>query len=994
VRSFACAVAVLGLMSMCAPALPARVDVQPAPKPSPNLVPNYSFESVGPEGVPQGWRWDPRNTNAWMVVDTANPHSGKRCVKITNGTPFGAHVYGSLWLEQPIPLQPGKTYTLSYYLRSEDPGALWVGGGHEWRIRLNAQPTGGKWQRFATSFTALPEEQQFHLRINTDSPTPGVWIDDLKLEEGAAATYCDPPEPDPSPWILFETPGEALYVGDSWSVKATVHIPQRFQSARLRVAVNSQQVPEGSRVLQPGMYHVSVSGYVEENQRRLEVEIAVDGGEGATAQARYEADLRSSALAWRELDSIRSETARLRAQIDELKTPSLDTAYPEVTLTILENFTDYIAEDLRRGEYKRAWDQIDDLKALAERLRKEAERPNKHWFPVPRWTAGPLKIRGSSFLGVARNPITGAVERRPIIFTGYGHFGQVREDLEKLPRYGVNIIQIEIGPSSVFPEEGKTDLSEVDGLVKDYKRASAAGVAICQLISPHYMPNWVLEKYPHLRVKREGFLQYCLHAPEGREILSRFISILVPLLKNHSALHSICLSNEPVNAEDPSCKYAQQLWRDWLSKRHGTIEKLNSLWGTRYKNFDDVPLPEPAVQPDPLHYEFVLFNQEFFASWHRFLADCVHRAAPNVPVHAKAMTWNFFSDSDQRFGVDAELFGQFSQINGNDAANFYSHGRGEWAQGWLQMAMGHDLQRSVLDAPVFNTENHLIPDRETRRVPPEHLRTALWQAAVHGQSATAIWVWERTYDPRSDFAGSVMHRPACAEAVGRTGLDLMRLSKEVAAIQSAPADVVLLYSTASMVYDGGQYTDCLTKAYTALSFTGLKIGFVTERQLARGYKPKAKLIVVPNAKHLPEAAWRGLLGCKSRVLLLGRDALRWDDYGRERQIPEAWLRGDYSYAQTSAKDLLNPILLALEQTGIRPAASVTSADGGIPWGVEWRCAKIGRRLLVNMVNYNHQPVDIRVTAPGRTSSRDLLTGLKHGETLRLAPLQPVLLQFD
>lgn len=43
-------------------------------------------------------------------------------------------------------------------------------------------------------------------------------------------------------------------------------------------------------------------------------------------------------------------------------------------------------------------------------------------------------------------------------------------------------------------------------------------------------------------------------------------------------------------------------------------------------------------------------------------------------------------------------------------------------------------------------------------------RAVLWEEAIRGLSATTFWVWERTDDPKSDFAGSLLHRP---EIVGR-----------------------------------------------------------------------------------------------------------------------------------------------------------------------------------------------------------------------------------
>jgi hypothetical protein len=288
------------------------------------------------------------------------------------------------------------------------------------------------------------------------------------------------------------------------------------------------------------------------------------------------------------------------------------------------------------------------------------------------------------------------------------------------------------------------------------ERASKAGVAVTILVSPHYFPAWALEKYPHLRKRREGFLQYCLHAPEGRALLVEFLKIAIKPLADHPALHSVCLSNEPVNVEEP-CESATLEWKAWLRVRHGDIAKLNARLRTSYASFDAVPLPNPfdaSKSPRTVLYEYTLFNQEAFANWHRMLADAVHSVAPRLPVHAKAMTWTFLRESDVGLGVDAELFARMGDIHGNDSVCFYSHGMGEFAQGWELCAMAYDLQRSTGDMPIFNTENHIIPDRETREVPPEHVRSALWQEAIHGQGATtpgASSTARRAWPPRASW---------------------------------------------------------------------------------------------------------------------------------------------------------------------------------------------------------------------------------------------------
>src|SRR5205085_11467223 len=138
-------------------------------------------------------------------------------------------------------------------------------------------------------------------------------------------------------------------------------------------------------------------------------------------------------------------------------------------------------------------------------------------------------------------------------------------------------------------------------------------------------------------------------------------------------------------------------------------------------------------------------------------------------------TWMLYRSETVQSGDDATLFGGITDINGNDSVNLYGfnerkgnlieRGTEDFAQGWRENALGYDLQRSAHDAPVFNSENHPIFDRETRYVPAEHIRACYWQGAIHGQSATTTWVWEREKsNPGGDFAGDMMERPACAEA--------------------------------------------------------------------------------------------------------------------------------------------------------------------------------------------------------------------------------------
>ncbi|MCY3018049.1 MAG: beta-galactosidase [Planctomycetota bacterium] len=946
-----------------------------------NLLSNPSFEKTTPSGIPTDWQWDKRNTDAACVIDRTNAHRGGQSLLITNGSAFGANVYGMLWRTQPARLVEGKPYTMSAWVKSDAPGIVSLIGGGDWQFRVQARATGGQWHRIAKTFTPGQKDCDFTLRINTESVTPGVWIDDVKLEEGTVPTVDPIGEGLQAGLFLEADEAETVIQGDGPFVVAFTLNNSRAVAGTFSAALNVGESFRQPVNLAAGVWRVLVKGETSSSSDApctLLVRLEEENKEGIAARAPVRFFSANNAL--NRLAVLRSRLPVLQADLKAVQAQGQDTSYPRVTATVLENFVGYAEEDARRGEVRRALEQVADMESMAVRLSrelKEALAGQRQFAVVPRWTGDKRPIvKSSSFLTPVRMPGSAIVER-PVYFNGYGHFGQVVNDMEKWPGYGANIIQIEVGPSAVLPRESQANDAPVRSLIQTLDRAQKSGVAVCLLISPHYFPDWALVKWPHLRKHREGFLQYCLHAPEGRDLLRRFIATLIPPIKDHPALHSICLSNEPVNEEEP-CEPAQRQWQVWLEKRHENVASLNALCGSNFTSFAGVPLPNPfGLRPTPvLWMDYIRFNQEFFADWHKMLADAIHEVAPGLPVHAKAMTWTMLNEGEIKYGVDATLFGGFSNINGNDSVNFYGVSDGEVVQGWQLNAMACDLQRSVLDAPVFNTENHLIADRDTGFVPATHIRAALWQAAAHGQSATTIWVWERTFDPQSDFAGSIMHRPACAEAVGVVNHDLNRAALEITAIQQARPRTVLLQSVTASVWDAGRYGDCMGKLYTALSFTGLKIGFVTERQLEAGLIPDVPVVFVPDITHFSDVALASLRQFKGRLVFVGEgDLLTCDEFGRPRASNLVAERITFRHGATTAREMHTQLMARLPAWNIRPALELRGTDQQPVWGVEWRSAEARDSLLVNLCNYRKEPTTVTLNHSGRIASvYDLLTG--------------------
>jgi hypothetical protein len=704
----------------------------------------------------------------------------------------------------------------------------------------------------------------------------------------------------------------------------------------------------------------------------LTVGLAVFAG-GAQADSATEA-----------LERIAQQEARipaLRAALTAAEARGLDVSYPRADLLIGELFCRYCRDDAAQGRPDRALDVARDVEGLLDRAAREMEANRG----VPRLGPGPITVRDGSFW--AECTTASGPEVRPVFLTGYGHFGQVVDDLPVLGKIGINIIQIEQGPAGIVLEEGVDTGPIQSWVIPALDRAKENGVRIALLISPHYFPAWALEKWPELEVGN-GFLKNTVEAPQAREIYERFLRTLIPLVKDHPALHSICLTNEPVYIGAPTDPWRKEMWAGYLRERHGEVSVLNKRYAANYGDFGEVPLPLFNFKENKAAlYDAVRFNQRHFAGWHRWMVDIIHEMAPELPCHAKVMplVWN---RETVFWGTDPWDFAQLSQLNGNDCYFEPVAKSAPWQSRWQIQNMYYDLQRGMKPVPVINTENHIIPDRFKEHVSPNHIYTAIWQGAVHGQGASTTWAWARTCDAKSDFEGLILHRAACTAAMSRCALDLMRLSREMAALQNAPARAAILYSNAALVHDA-RCVDERNRLYEALNFCGVPIAFVTEEQAAAGGLAAYDCLLVAGARNVLRDAAEAIRARRAqggRVIFLGGQNLMLDEYGAplDKVEPDQVLEG-----REKGRALRDQLISALAAAGVRPPIDIRDTEGNIPYGVEWRCADLDGALLINVVNLTRDPIVVRLPAG---EWQDLIEGATVNAPLELAPNTPYLLR--
>lgn len=949
-------------------------------------VRNPGFEEVTADGAGfVGWSFHiSREARVSMGVSRQERRSGKLAAWFRDESAVSPHVYGRFL--QRVPVQPNTAYRLSCWCKGQGVrnGSHWT----DWKSYMLRIPAGDyDWQRVETSFVTGQDQTVLELGLNVVNLTDNLWVDDVELTPDLTVVPADVPGGRLALWC----PAEVVADREEVPVKVMWQsLPADGGTMRVAVLQEDEEVAATERewTSATGVVELFLRPQSRPRQEHRVVARFMDGRGAALGEVSRDMNLFSALLVKDRLAGVADKLQRLEQEMAGWTARGLPVDYPLVTKTVAENFIPWIEEDIAQGEVRRALQQTTELHEVLDAAIIQCQNPPPiAALTVPRYHTGEIRIEGGHFTAQVRWP-DGRVEHRPVFFNGYGHFGSVRRDLEKLPAYGLNILQVEFGPNSVVQRDFAIDLAACHDFEALLDRAEKANVTVNLLLSPHYFPQWARERWPELNGINGGFNSFDIDHPRAREVEEAFLRAIVPRLRGRSGLHSLCLSNEPIYIDARSSAYNQAKWVQWLQARYGDIATLNALYGTRYASFDEVPSHNgDAVEATPAFYDWICFNNERFASWHRWMADIIHELAPEIPVHAKIMNLPFARHTIG-WGNDPELFCDLSQIAGNDNYNYFVHDDGEiWGNGWQWANQFIDLLRSMRGQPSFNSENHVVADRNWAPVPGMHMRNLIWQAAIHGQGASTMWVWERTYDNRSDFAGSVMHRPALCDAHGRAALDLMRLAPEVVAIQDAPARVAIIYSICALLWNP-EYAGDVAGIYQALTFLGEKVDFITYRQLAAGQGARYPVIIAPGVTAFEEEGYRALeaLSHQSghRVITVRDDCLTRDQYGRPRDISGL---GAVRMDMLDAKDARRRLQEAL---GLDFPVQVLDADSGqLAWGVGWRWAHDGGRWLVNLCNYTRKPVRLRLVTPGQQPV-DLMRQAPVDDVIELQGMEPLL----
>jgi len=528
-----------------------------------------------------------------------------------------------------------------------------------------------------------------------------------------------------------------------------------------------------------------------------------------------------------------------------------------------------------------------------------------------------------------------------------------------------------------------------------FDKADELGLKVDFIISPHYFPSFV-SKSNNIDVTWTNsnfgsMLKYDIFSDAAKETIKEYLKFIVPQIKKRSSLLSICLTNESrfqlayIDGIFEKHPEIHQKWIAYLEKEYEDIDELNSVYSSSYSDFSDVELNVNSNNVQ--YYDSMVFNAQMLSEWHEWLTGVVKEYAPEIPVHTKQMYSLSYGD-----GMHPELAanGGYAELGGYDNYNLYT------ARKSLNAAFTfNDLIASVSKTPTFNSESHVIYDTgeghsHYRDEFAKYLRGFLWQGAVHGGTAITLWAIEKSTDKNNIFYDSLGTRPQAVAEAGRTLLDLNRLSPIVSELQNIKADVAILYSDASSVYNTSYQWDVFD-IYGKMNNSGQKVEFVSENTIKNGID--LKIIVVPKlTKYLRESTIIAL----NEYIQNGGCVIAYDgfcQYNEKRKKNSTNIDSNADIISQS-EDIYNYYLEKLEELNLDNV--VINENTTRASNIDYRSVAVEGNRYVNLCNEKDYERKISLSVDGVSPS--YVTDLISGESINAAnfiikPYQPMLLEI-
>lgn len=576
----------------------------------------------------------------------------------------------------------------------------------------------------------------------------------------------------------------------------------------------------------------------------------------------------------------------------------------------------------------------------------------------------------------------------------------IKEFLPKMREIGVGIIGSSTSVPSLLQKDGTVNMLAIGKLVKSIELYGEMGFKV------DVMLHWggdkeTLEKFwPGITEHYANGVYLDIDHPGTKEMVAKVMAKLIPALKDVDAIASWDLANEPFFDMDMWSGHTLRKYHTWLTAQHGSIEKLNKLWQTSYKSFADIPFPKDQADEEisaGQMYDRVTFHSRRVADFFELVQSPIVKYIPDAVVHLKGQDNSSFGPMEGSVtdGIDREMLTPSASLHGLDtrplpvteprmaAGNkgrnpneILHYDESPYGFHWLGQSFLYDYLTSLKPyRPIIDFEYHAfsinairIPDMKQ-----SHASSSLWLAHLHGLVGNMAWYWQQRFGPypfphehfKVWFYGSLSAQPLVATEYFQTMMHLNTFSKEVEALSSVSEKPVRLFVSKPSYIQNRSHIDALHRAYEAVCFHGLRVGFLTEQEIARGgVDANCQMIIIPDAEFVSAAALLALENAKKsgvKIIRFGNIKTTRDAHGLAHP-PEliAFLKDIPVLSYANARSLSNEFEKLLAPITSDLNVRVSHADGSNAFGVMHRQTVVNGKRVLLLINVSNKPVEVQL----------------------------------
>lgn len=417
-----------------------------------------------------------------------------------------------------------------------------------------------------------------------------------------------------------------------------------------------------------------------------------------------------------------------------------------------------------------------------------------------------------------------------------------QEDVVLMREAGIDLVAINVfGWSDLEPEPGRYDFTRLDAVVE---LLHAHGIGINLGTGTASPPPWLPTLHPQiLPVMADGTTRwpggrqaYCPSSPVFREHAVALVDQVARRYGSHPAVRLWHVSNElGCHNSLCYCDTTATAFRTWLRSRYGTVDALNTAWGTsfwsqRYGSFDEVLPPRATISSrNPSQVlDFHRFSSDELLGLYRAEADVIRRHS-DIPV-----TTNFMVTAHQR-DMDYFAWAPDMDVVAND--HYLDH---RLPDPLAELAFAADTTRGIAGGRPWLLMEHSTSavnwqPVNVAKTPGEMQRVSLTHVA-RGADGVCFFQWRASAQGAEKFHSALLPH---AGTSSRTWHEVLELSRTLGALRevvgsTVRSDVALVFSYESWWAADGEnrpsadvrYLEQVHATYGALRAAGLAVDVV------------------------------------------------------------------------------------------------------------------------------------------------------------------------